>query len=182
MATSEAQTAPVCCSDRYSGCKPVKPIYQDHIKEVDPKSEPLSAIVAQLLGSGHDISAQGLQGKRVLLRVDFNVPVDHGVISDDSRITAALPTIRMLQAKGARVVIASHLGRPNPGKQSRQELKASSSLAPVAEYLRQHLGDRFVGLAEDCIGPGVQAAVAGLANGQVCAAMLVQARGSCPRL
>ena len=75
-----------------------------------------------------------VEGKRVLVRVDFNVPLEDARITDDSRIQAALPTLRELREKGARLVLAAHLGRP---KAREPEL----SLAPVAERLSELLGE-----------------------------------------
>jgi len=100
-------------------------------------------------------------GKRVLVRVDFNVPQDEtGAITDDRRIRAALPTIEYLIAQNARVILASHLGRPKGGPTPKY------SLAPVAERLSQLLG-KPVPLAPDSVGPQVQALVSGLQDGQV---------------
>ncbi|MCX7911382.1 MAG: phosphoglycerate kinase [Dehalococcoidales bacterium] len=102
-----------------------------------------------------------VSGKRVLVRVDFNVPIDaNGVITDDSRIRATLPTIEYLIRQGAKIVLMSHLGRPK-GKPSPE-----FSLAPVAQKLSEILG-RKVKLAPDCIGPGVEKLVAGLKPGEV---------------
>ena len=102
-----------------------------------------------------------LHGKRLLMRVDFNVPLDeHQNISDDKRIQAALPTIRYALEKNAKVILMSHLGRP-AGKRV-PEL----SLKPVAERLSSLLG-RPVGFAPDCIGDEVQLQVNGLRNGSV---------------
>jgi phosphoglycerate kinase len=93
-----------------------------------------------------------LHGKRVFIRVDFNVPLKDGVIGDDTRIRETLPTIQYAIDKGATVVLASHLGRPK-GKPDPQ-----FSLRPIAERLGQLLG-RPVEFADDCIGPTAQHAV-----------------------
>src|SRR5471032_1352956 len=94
-------------------------------------------------------------GKRVLVRVDFNVPQDDtGAITDDRRIRAALPTIQYLTGKGARVILASHLGRPKGGPTPKYSLK------PVADRLAQ-LISQPVPLAPDSIGPEVQSLVGG---------------------
>ncbi len=101
-----------------------------------------------------------LSGKRVFVRCDFNVPLTDGVISDDSRIVAALPTIQNLVAQGAKVILASHLGRP------KGEKNAKYTLAPVAEALAAQLGQP-VTFIEDCIGEEVEAEVAKLGDGEV---------------
>ncbi len=101
-------------------------------------------------------------GKKVLLRVDFNVPVDieTGEITDDSRIRAALPTIEYLTGKGARVILMSHFGRPK-GK-----VVDSMRLTPVARRLSEILG-KTVGITTDCIGPEVEKAVNNLHDSDV---------------
>ena len=101
-------------------------------------------------------------GKKVLVRVDFNVPVDAktGAITDDSRIRAALPTIKYLIERNARVILMSHLGRPK-GK-----VVNEMRLAPVAQRLSQILGQQ-VGVAMDCIGPEVEKSVETLKAGDV---------------
>lgn len=131
---------------------------------------PLRDVVRELLSSDFDIQNIRVSGKRVLLRVDFNVPVDisSGTVTDASRVNAVLPTIRLLLSQGARLVIASHFGRPEPGKQSIEEMRVQFSLRPVAALLSTELGSGvFQGLAPDCIGPEVEAAVAALQSGQV---------------
>ena len=90
-----------------------------------------------------------LHGQRVFVRVDFNVPVEGGHITDDTRIRGAVPTIEALQEKGARIILASHLGRPKKGK------APEFSLAPVAARLGELLGGS-VPLAPDCIGADVK--------------------------
>ena len=100
-----------------------------------------------------------LAGKRVLMRVDFNVPIKAGVIGDDTRIQAALPSIRYVLEKGARLVLMSHLGRPK-GK----GYEAEFSLKPVADHLAKVLGQP-VAFAADC--QAADAEVAALKSGQV---------------
>jgi len=103
-----------------------------------------------------------VSGKRVLARVDFNVPIDEetGTITDDTRIRATLPTIRYLIERGARVILISHLGRPK-GK-----VVDSLRLAVVAQRLSQIL-KRQVGVATNCIGPEVERSVETLESGDV---------------
>ncbi len=106
------------------------------------------------------INDVNLAAKRVLVRVDFNVPLNGGKVSDDSRIIAAIPTIQHLVSQGAKVILASHLGRP------KGEKNPAYTLAPVAAYLAEKLGKpvRFV---EDCIGPVVESAVGEMKDGDV---------------
>ncbi len=102
-----------------------------------------------------------VQGKRALMRVDFNVPFDrNGGIADDSRIRAALPTIRYLQEHGASIILCSHLGRPDG------QVVEKLRLTPVAERLSQLLGQP-VRTTNDCIGPEVEAAARALQPGEV---------------
>ena len=101
-----------------------------------------------------------LPGKRVFMRVDFNVPLADGRITEDARIEAARPSIRYVIEKGGRLILASHLGRPK-GKPD-----AKYSLKPVAARLSELLG-KPVQFAPDCVGPDVEKLVAGLKNGDV---------------
>jgi phosphoglycerate kinase len=100
-----------------------------------------------------------VDGKRVLVRVDFNVPLDGGAVADDMRIRAALPTIEELRRRGARLVLVSHLGRP-------KDREPSLSLAPVAERLGE-LIDAPVRVAPGVVGDDVRAAVDELDPGDV---------------
>ncbi|WP_108871660.1 phosphoglycerate kinase [Tessaracoccus timonensis] len=99
-------------------------------------------------------------GKRVLIRCDFNVPLDGDVITDDGRIRAALPTLTKLVDAGARVVIMAHLGRP------KGQVNPKYSLAPVAKRLGELLG-KDVKLAEDVVGESAKAVVGALGDGDV---------------
>jgi len=96
------------------------------------------------------LSSDDLQGKRVLVRVDFNVPLaDSGAISDDTRIRAALPTIHALTAKGARVILAAHFGRP------KGQVNEAMRLTPVAARLSELLGKPVL-KTDSCIGPDAE--------------------------
>jgi phosphoglycerate kinase len=113
-----------------------------------------------------NLSASDIAGKRVFVRVDFNVPLENGSITDDTRIRAALPTIQDLTGKGAKVILASHLGRP-------KGVSPKLTLAPVAERLAELLGQEVI-MCEDCVGETVAAQINSMANGQV--AMLENVR------
>ena len=103
-----------------------------------------------------------VKGKRVLVRVDFNVPMKDGVITNDNRIVAALPTIKKLIADGGRVILCSHLGKPKNGPE------AKFSLEPCAVRLAELLGQPVVFANDDeVVGPNARAAVAALKDGDV---------------
>jgi len=99
-------------------------------------------------------------GKKVMVRVDFNVPISNGVITNDNRINASLPTINYLSRKGAKVILMSHLGRP------KGEKKLEFSLRPVAEALKTKVSAN-VTFADDCIGASEATAVQSLQNGDI---------------
>jgi phosphoglycerate kinase len=107
-----------------------------------------------------DLLAEGVSGRRVLVRADLNVPLDGETITDDGRVRASLPTIQQLTGAGARVVIAAHLGRP------KGEPDPKFSLAPVAKRLGELLG-KDVHLAADVTGESARSTVDGLADGAV---------------
>ncbi len=119
---------------------------------MDPQSERIRMKTLKSLGD--------LKGKRVLVRADFNVPLDGTTITDDGRIRAALPTIEQLRGQGAKVILMAHLGRPK-GK-----VVPELSLAPVAARLGELLGVQ-VPLAEDTYGPDAHAKVAAMNDGDV---------------
>lgn len=101
-------------------------------------------------------------GKRVLVRVDFNVPMKDGVITDDTRIEGALPTIQALVDKGAKVILCSHLGKP------KGSVKPELSLEPVAKHLSKLLGQNVVFAADsEVVGPNARQAVEHMKNGNV---------------
>jgi len=101
-----------------------------------------------------------LRGKRVFIRVDFNVPLKDGGVTDDTRIRETLPTLKLAMEKGGRLVLASHLGRPKGGPDPKY------SLQPAAKKLEELLG-RPVAFGKDCVGPGVEAQSKALIDGEV---------------
>jgi len=106
------------------------------------------------------VDALEVRGRPVFVRVDYNVPMQGGAIDDDTRIRASLPTLEVLRERGARLVVASHLGRPKGEPDPRY------SLRPVAARLGELLGSE-VAFASDCVGPAASAAAGALADGQV---------------
>jgi phosphoglycerate kinase len=102
-----------------------------------------------------------IDNKRVFVRVDFNVPMEDGRITDDSRIKEALPTIKHAMDRGARVILASHLGRPKPGK------TAGLSLEPCGVRLAELLGCEVL-VPDDCVGDAPKKVIHDLRSGQVC--------------
>ncbi|HLF16025.1 MAG TPA: phosphoglycerate kinase [Candidatus Thermoplasmatota archaeon] len=115
-------------------------------------------MAVRTLGEGQ--AAGAFQGRRVLVRVDFNVPLEKGRVADDSRIQASLPTLDLLRRAGARLLLVSHLGRPK-GDRPEPEF----SLAPVAVHLREELGVP-VQFVPATVGPVAQAAAARLRDGE----------------
>src|SRR6516164_1936157 len=101
-----------------------------------------------------------LKGKRVFIRVDFNVPLKDAVVTDDTRIRETLPTLRLAIQKGARLVLAAHLGRPKGGPDPKY------SLRPAAKKLEELLG-KPVAFALDCVGPGAEGQSKALRDGEV---------------
>jgi phosphoglycerate kinase len=115
-----------------------------------------------------NLSENDLSGKRVLVRVDFNVPLDDSLqITDDTRIRAALPTIQDLIKKGAKVILCSHFGRP------KGQVNEKMRLTPAAKRLTELLGQEVI-ICNDCIGDGVTTQINAMSNGQV--AMLENVR------
>jgi len=107
-----------------------------------------------------ELLAAGVRGRRVFVRADLNVPLEAGQIRDDTRLRASLPTLEKLLAAGARVVLASHLGRP------KGERKPEQSLRPLAPRLAERLGVG-VSFCEDCVGDLARDAVSALGDGQL---------------
>ncbi|RMH11689.1 MAG: phosphoglycerate kinase, partial [Planctomycetota bacterium] len=109
-----------------------------------------------------NVTSVDVAGKRVLIRVDFNVPLDDGKITDDRRIQAALPTIRSVIERGGRAILMSHLGRPKG-----EGYEASSSLKPVAERLAELLGQPVAFPSTDCSDDASRDAIMAMRDGDV---------------
>jgi phosphoglycerate kinase len=108
----------------------------------------------------HSVRDLNASGKRVVVRVDFNVPLRDGVVGDDTRIRAALPTIDLLIDQGAKVILASHLGRPDGA------VVENLRMSPIARRLEELLG-RPVAVVDDCVGEAVRLAIQRLGAGEV---------------
>ena len=106
-----------------------------------------------------------LKGKAILVRCDFNVPMQDGVVQDDTRIKAAIPTIQYLMNQGAKVVLCSHLGKPKPDKMTAEEMKEKFSLSPVAQKLSEELGQE-VKFADDLTGSSAKRMISELRDGE----------------
>ncbi len=106
------------------------------------------------------LQSLSVQGKRVLVRVDYNVPLEKGAITDDTRVRASLPTLQHLLGQKARIILISHLGRP------KGQVNPKYSLAPVAQHLGQLLG-KPVAFAANCVGTTAEAAAKNLKDGDV---------------
>merc|ERR1712087_1097530 len=119
-----------------------------------------SATVEMAKKSVGDLAGEDLKGKTVLVRCDLNVPLDGKTITDDTRIRASVPTVKYLMENGAKVLLASHLGRPKSGPEDK------FSLGPVAPRLTELLGKEVI-MAPDCIGDGVAECVDKMADGDV---------------
>ncbi|MEZ5849223.1 MAG: phosphoglycerate kinase [Hyphomicrobiaceae bacterium] len=112
------------------------------------------------LGKLKAIASADVTGKRVLVRADLNVPVKDGKVTDATRLERLVPGLKDLAARGAKVIVLSHFGRPKGGPDK------ENSLAPVAAVLASLIG-RAVPIAPDCVGPAAEAAVAAMANGDI---------------
>src|SRR3989442_9302477 len=125
----------------------------------NPQSQPKQTIGGEAL---HKATIRDLDvaGKRVLVRVDFNVPIENGGIVDDTRIREALPTIQNLVERSARVILITHLGRPD------RQVDDAYRTTPLAQRLGELMG-RPVRHLEDCVGPSVQSAVMAMRDGEI---------------
>jgi phosphoglycerate kinase len=120
-----------------------------------------SVVVEAAKKSVGDLKKADLEGKRVFVRADLNVPLDGSKITDDTRIRAAVPTLKYLVDNGAKVLLTSHLGRPKEGPEDKFRLN------PVVPRLTELMGGTTVKKVDDCIGAEVEKAVAGMKNGEI---------------
>ena len=109
-----------------------------------------------MLQTVSDLADLKYYGKKVLVRVDFNVTLNDGIIGEDYRIRMTIPTIEYLTKRGAKVILMSHLGRPKPTTAGQSVPDGSRSLAPVAKRLSEIVLINKVTFAIDCVGPVVQ--------------------------
>jgi phosphoglycerate kinase len=124
-------------------------------------------VARHLLKGDFDVSQASVAGKLVLVRVDFNVPTAGGTVTDWTRVDAALPTLRLLSNQGAKVIVASHFGRPKPSKMTLGEMKSKFSLSLLLDKLVKEFPGCFKGVTKCCIGEDSETRIAALENGQV---------------
>lgn len=138
----------------------------------------VKAVARELLKGDFDVSKADFSGKLVLVRVDFNVPTttteDGKEVSDWTRVDAAVPTLRLLCGQGAKVVVASHFGRPKPAKMTIEEMKSQFSLNLLADKLANVFPGAFKGVTESCVGDDADKRIAALENGQVRCSRVLQ--------
>jgi len=148
------------------GASPSAPAGED---DEQPLSPARRRVIGALLSPARDACAQAFGGSRVLVRCDLNLPQrPDGSVSDASRLDASLPLLRSLAGGGARVIVVSHLGRPQPGREPEEDMRRRDTLQPVADLLSAALGDAFRGMADDCGGASSAALVASLRDGDAC--------------
>src|SRR5439155_14416277 len=116
---------------------------------------------SQLMARFRTLDDLDVRGKRVLVRADLNVPLKDGLVTDATRIERLAPTIEVLIARGAKVVVMSHFGRPKDGPDP------ALSLRPLVAPLEKAIGGREVAFATDCVGPEAKRVVAALGPGEV---------------
>lgn len=128
----------------------------------------LQPVLDAVLSEAKDLRrAEGLQDAVVLVRVDYNVPIFNGKVAEYFRVDSSLPTIHLLQQKGAKVVLLAHLGRPKPEEMSQAHLRKNFSLSILGAHLQKALGRSFVGVCGATVGPAAERAVHALQAGQV---------------